>query len=279
MLRATGIGSLPFTSLDRARALLARFELPFLPELPNVVKDDLLLRRPFAGLLEDDDEPRLRAKADLDSPPLVGPGLALLAATSAPEVKVQLAGPVVLGAWVKDAKGKPLGDSPDGRALALRRIEALAKAYLAALPGRSVTVFLDEPGLAAPSAELAKAVELVRAAGARRVGVHDCGAGFRHAAAARPDILSFDTGFVDVQSCVREDALAAHAARGGDFAFGAVSTTRAHDGAKALAALRSLAAELRERCLVTPACGTALLDEARAERVHEDALELARSAR
>ncbi|MEZ0228087.1 MAG: hypothetical protein ACAI25_05635 [Planctomycetota bacterium] len=270
MLRATGIGSLPFVSLDEVRALLARFALPFLPELPNVEKDDLLLRRPFAGLLEDDDEPRLRARADLAAPIRLGPGLALLAATSAPEVKVQLAGPVVLGAWVKNAKGKPLGADAEGRRLVLDRIEALARAYLAALPGRSVTVFLDEPGLAGASVELEQALERVRAAGAHLTGVHDCGSGFRSAAAAKPDYLSFDLAYF-----ARDAAVDEHIRRGGALAVGAVSTTKAHDRAKALAALRALPADLLDRSLVTPACGAALLDPERARRVHEDALELA----
>ncbi|HZV00086.1 MAG TPA: hypothetical protein VFF73_25440, partial [Planctomycetota bacterium] len=114
--RATGIGSLPFRTLDEARALLARFELPFLPELPNVTQDDLMLRRPFAGLLEEASEtPRLRGDADLDTPPVFGPGLDLLATTRASEVKLQIAGPNTLGSWVEDARGKPLAQTAEGR--------------------------------------------------------------------------------------------------------------------------------------------------------------------
>jgi hypothetical protein len=42
-------------------------------------------------------------------------------------------------------------------------------------------------------------------------------------------------------------------------------------------ALRALPADVLARSLVTPACGAALLDEATAARVHEQALDLARS--
>ena len=271
---ATGIGSLPFRSLERARALIARFELPWLPELPNVEPDDLLLRRPFAGLLDGSEEPRLRAGVDLESPPVFGPGLALLEAVSAPVVKVQIAGPCVLGAWVKDAKGRPLGETAEGRKRILHRIELVAGTLLARLAarGKNALVFLDEPGLERPSSDLTEAVLRVHAAGGRVVGVHDCGPGFRHAIAAEPEVLSFDLAYFSLDRPIEE-----HLARGGVLALGAVSTTREHDAARALAALRALPASVLARALVTPACGTALLDEERAERVHDEALALARA--
>jgi hypothetical protein len=240
-MRATGIGSLPFRSLERARALIERFELPFLPELPNIDSKDLMLERPFAGA--------------------PGPGLALLEGTKATEVKVQLAGPTVLGTWAKE--------SP---ASALKRVEEGAKTLLARLAGRKVIVFLDEPGLEGPSSALAEAVLRVRAAGAHKVGVHDCGPGFKHAIAARPDYLSFDLAFFKPDSQVTD-----FVAQGGKLSFGAVSTTAPHDRERVLRLLRSFPPSLLEGALVTPACGTALLEEDRAESAHLEALEIARA--
>ena len=240
-MRATGIGSLPFRSLERARALVERFELPFLPELPNLDPKDLLLERPFTGT--------------------PGPGLALLEATKALEVKVQLAGPTVLATWTKE----------DPKRI-LERVEEMTRTLLARLPGRKVIVFLDEPGLERPSPSLAEAVARVRALGAHEVGIHDCGPGFKHAIAARPDYLSFDLAFFAPDAQVTE-----FVAGGGKLSFGAVSTTAPHDQGRVLRLLRSFPPWLLAGALVTPACGTALLDEDRAERLHLEALEIARA--
>ncbi len=267
---ATGIGSLPFRTADKARALLARFELPFLPELPNLERDDLMLRRPFAGLLEGDDEPRIRAGVDLEAPVVLGPGVALLEATSASTVKVQLAGPRVLREWVRDARGRPLGETAEGKALVARRFELYLRALLRRFSGRKVIVFLDEPGLDRAAEELAEAVSVARAAGAWKVGVHDCGPGFQHAAKALPDFLSFDLALFRDGPEVR-----GHLGRGGALAVGAIPTTRDFEVEEVVARLRALPAGSLEGALVTPACGTALLGEDAAGRIHEAAIAVA----
>ncbi|HZV02177.1 MAG TPA: hypothetical protein VFF73_36045, partial [Planctomycetota bacterium] len=114
------------------------------------------------------------------------------------------------------------------------------------------------------------AIERVRAAGAERVGVHDCGPRFTTALAARPDVLSFDMAFFR-----RDAAIDGHLERGGVLSFGAVSTTTAPAAADELARrLREIG--LLEGALVTPACGTALLSDDAARTVHDRALEVAR---
>jgi hypothetical protein len=269
-MRATGIGSLPFRGLEEARALLAKFELPFLPELPNVTPDDLMLRRPFAGLLDEASEtPRLRGDADLETPPVFGPGLELLVARQAQEVKLQVAGPNTLGSWVEDARGKPLAQTAEGRAFVLARIERVARALIGRFKGKRILFFLDEPGLERVG-DLAAAIERVRAAGAERIGVHDCGPRFTTALAARPDVLSFDMAFFR-----RDGAIEEHVRRGGVLSFGAVSTTTAPEAASELAR-RLTETGLLEGALVTPACGTALLGEDAARTAHERALDVAR---
>jgi hypothetical protein len=282
---STGVGSLPFTELEAARRVAFACDRPFLPELPGLDPDDGLIRRPFAGLLAPGDllEANLRAPLEtaLVAPVVLGPGAAIPGL-----LKVQLAGPCVLGSYVRDARGRPLGASPEGRALALARVEALARALLARSPG--AIVFLDEPGLASNVEDLARAVERVRAAGAARVGVHDCGPDFRRALAAKPDLLAFDFASFGESVGRGSDALAPFVRAGGALSWGVVSTlpggTRHFDAGRVAGSVREAARKLvgdeagalLGRSLVTPACGTALLPPDEAVLAHEHAGAVAR---
>ena len=251
-------------------------------------QDDGLIRRPFAGLLAPGDLLEANLRVSLDearaAPVVLGPGAAIPGA-----LKVQLAGPCVLGSYVRDARGRSLSASPEGRALALARVEAVARALLAGNP-RAIA-FLDEPGLSGNVEDLARAVDLVRAAGATKVGVHDCGPDFRKALAARPDLLAFDFASFGASVGRASDPLAAFVRAGGSLSLGVVSTlpggTRNFDAtsvaAAVLEAARRLAGDeapaLLERCLVTPACGTALLPPDEAVLAHEHASAVARILR
>ena len=148
-------------------------------------------------------------------------------------------------------------------------------------------VFFDEPGLGRDVSALKTMVDFARGLGAI-VGVHDCGPDFRNAIAAKPDLLSFD--FATYGSHVGEswDPLAEFVKAGGSLAWGAISTAptgKRFDpsitgGAIRTAALRltgsdKAARELLQRSLITPACGTALLEPEHAVSLHARAIQVA----
>lgn len=300
---ATGIGSLPFTgadALDKALELAKRFvgEVPFEFELPRRFGDEALIRRPFAGLLEPGDMTEARLK---------GASLEALATTGRPNVsyaafagtlltgkerwvKFQLAGPTVLGQFVLDRTGKPVAHTSEGRELVMAVLAKIVTSVCEAVRKDGTTTpifFFDEPGLGRDVTDLARAVEMTRDAGAI-VGVHDCGTDFRNALAARPDILSFDFASFGAHVGESWDPLGEFVKAGGALAWGAVSTAataRRFDpsvtaGAIRTAALRltgsaQAARELLQRSLVTPACGTALLEAEHAVSLHTRAIQVA----
>lgn len=293
----TSIGSLPHDDPDEAAALvLARTpELPAAPQLPGRSPKEGMIAQSAHGIpgievLDDgtlrvDDDAVVSATADglpVDAP--IGPEhdagflafLHLIQGRTDP-VKVQLTGPVTLGLSLARA-GLPYqsafavaGEAVQARGRAL--VEHVARRA----PAAPVVVFLDEPSLAAaehPGFPLAPhaLVDLLTASlsglhGAAATGVHCCGpVDWRLVIDARPDVLSLP---VALAGSLDAAALRGFLGGGGWVAWGAVPTDApvSDDVSFLWRRLVGVWCEfvregcpslpLRERSLVTPACGLA----------------------
>lgn len=307
---ATSIGSLPHTDPRAAAQLvLARHpSLPAAPELPRRARDEGVIQRSVRAL------PEVRIARDgtihvdpalqdapirpvLDDVAHAGT-LAFVDAVAASKqpprrVKMQTAGPLTLGLALFDA-GMP-------RARAFRRGAQLARAWATALedvvadrlPGTSLVLFFDEPGLVVwrdddPPLDHEAAVDILSGALAATTcttGVHACGeTAHLLALEAGPRILG-----VDVRADLLADASAIgrHLEAGGWVAWGAVPTDRPV-GDSCEPTWRSLVmlwceftrrgcdpVQLRTQALVTPACGLAHHDVDRASHLLMLAREMA----
>jgi hypothetical protein len=270
---ATGVGSLPFRSPERAvRWSLTRYrDVPFWPQLPRRSSAESMLRQfhePLAGA---------NAAA-------FGPFLRAMRGRFALAVKGQVTGPVTL--WLASGGTTTL-------AAARRESERAARDVTRALAalGPPPIVFVDEPALhelrTRPARDVARAdaairavIETIRRRGAR-AGIHTCGPPpIARLLRARPDFLGLD--FVRYRdrllAAVARRDVRAFVQRGGAFAFGIVPTAvpagfaadrvarfLVHD---LLAAFgdRRIVIDLLGRSLVTAACGTGLrsVDDERA---------------
>lgn len=299
---ATAIGSLPHRDPHAAASLALRRHpaLPAAPELPRRSPFEGMIARSVRALPEVRFRPdgTFSVEADAGEGPVqpvvddvahAGLLAFLEAAARAPEpprrVKVQTAGPLTLGVSLQRA-GMPA-------ALAFRRAAELSRAWVGALeqlvgsrlPQARAVVFVDEPALVLWRRGLApldheSAVDLLSgalAAAAGTSGVHACGdADLRLALEAGPSVLG-----VEVSPRLVEDAavIARHLDAGGWVAWGAVPTSRpVGDSCEPL--WRELVTvwceltrrgcdpvSLRTQALVTPACGLAGHDEARADHL------------
>lgn len=304
---ATSIGSLPHTDPREAVALVFERQrgLPAAPSLPNRSGREGMIGQaawgiPGVDVLPDGslsvDDLRLDAAATAESVEAVGvdgdPFVALrsfLGAVSGRRgpVKLQLTGPVTLGLALH-----ALGvEARRAFAAAGAAVQARARAMLAAAeraaPLAPLVVFVDEPGLTAamhPGFPLGPndTIDLVSSALAtiepRAVtGLHCCAAAdWKVVLQAGPQILSLPLG---VGAAEHAAVLGGFVEDGGWIAWGAVPTSGPL-GSSAVrlweqlsAAWRDLTAAgcdpvpLRERALVTPACGLAGHDEAQADLV------------
>jgi hypothetical protein len=302
----TSIGSLPHTDPDEAAALVLSLhpDLPAAPELPRRTPREGMLARaataipgvaiaPDGGLQVDvaaveaalaDGVP---GGGDLD--PEADGGLCrfleLLEGRDAP-LKVQLVGPVTLG-WALGRAGVrlPAAFAVAAGAVAVRGRAILEHAARRA-PDAPVVVFLDEPSLGAvqhPGFPLAPyaVIDLLAAAiaslhGAAAVGVHCCGpADWQMVSEAGPDVLSLPLAFA---GALDAPPLAAFLGAGGWVAWGAVPTDEPVGDDSGLLWRRLVGVWcdlaragcatglLRERALVTPACGLAGHGVTQAER-------------
>jgi methionine synthase II (cobalamin-independent) len=201
-------------------------------------------------------------------------------------VKVQLTGPVTLGLALARA-GVAWRPAFAVAAEAVRvRSRALLDQVARWAPEAPVVAFLDEPSLAVaehPGFPLAPwaVVDLLTAAisalqGAAATGVHCCGpTNWRVVIDAGPDIISLP---VALASSLEPTALAAFLGRGGWVAWGAVPTDAPVSDDVAFLWRRLVAVWcdfvragcssnlLRERAIVTPACGLASHGRSQAER-------------
>lgn len=309
---ATGIGSLPHIDPQAAvDFVLDRFpRLPAAPSLPRRHPAEGMIPQAAWGLrgvvvLADGsllvDEAAVGVDGDLDDlgvdgEPFVGLRvfLAALAGRVAP-FKVQLTGPVTLGLALHAVGVRSGLAFTVARSAVIARATALLRMARHAAPGATPVVFLDEPGLTAaldpgfplPLDDTLDLVSTALAAIEERAisGVHCCGrADWQAILQVGAQILSVPVG---AGAADHAGAFANFLERGGWIAWGAVPT----DGPLADSAdrlWRHLAAEwdqlaragcdptiLRDRAIITPACGLVGLDLPQADLVVEMAAHLA----
>jgi methionine synthase II (cobalamin-independent) len=301
---ATGVGSLPHRSVhDAAAFALREYDLPAIPTLPRRSPAEGMIAQALAGITgvtlgqygsiaidADHLDPEAPVATDLGHD-AYGGLRAFLATAAARQlrgpVKWQFTGPVTLGAALTRV-GVPAERAFAVAARAVRaHLAAITEAVAAALPASPQLVWLDEPwmgDLMSPGFPIAPdpAIDLLSTAMAileptATVGVHCCAdADVASLLAAGPAMLSIplDARLVDVAGY-----LGRFLEDGGVVAWGAVAT----DGPIATSSERSWRllsevwcelvnrgcdpVELRQRSLVTPACGLGLHSPQVAERV------------
>jgi hypothetical protein len=227
--------------------------------------------------------------------------------TSPPQFfKGQMAGPISFGLGMQDGQGKPVIHNEVA-------FDALLKGLL--LRGRwiiqrmkkvceDVILFLDEPGLSGYgsaffsveastiSRRLNEAIGEFQAQGAL-VGVHCCGnTDWSLLLKTKADIISFDAwGFLE-RFLLYPEATEDFLSRGGILAWGIVPTSeftgretveglmeKLEAGFRVLAEKGIPENTVREKCLLTPSCGTGLMSEGNAEKVMGLLAELSRQMR
>ena len=299
---ATGVGGLPHAGPADAVALSLRVhpELPAAPQLPNRSPAELMLtqavdglrgvRATASGLSFDvrsiDSEGEVETDFAGDAWVSLSTFLDAVSERTLP-IKVQLCGPVTLGfALVRAGMAPTLAGQLASRAV-IDRITALLAETRHRVPHAPLVVLLDEPSLTAwygegfpweadDTVDLLSGA-LAAAAHGAITGVHCCGATeWRLALAAGPQILSVPTA-----SGLTEDpvALATYLEEGGWIAWGALPTDGpvSRQPERYLNAVRDEWRELarggvdmellRNRALVTPACGLSGHTEAQAEEI------------
>ncbi len=310
---ATGIGSLPHRSVhDAATFALREYELPAIPTLPRRSPAEGMIAQALVGISGvtlgqygsiavdvDRLDPEAPVATDLGHD-AYGGLRAFLSTAAARQlrgpVKWQFTGPVTLGAALTRV-GVPAERAFAVAARAVRaHLGAIGAAVATALPDSPQIVWLDEPWMGElmnPGFPIAPdpAVDLLSTAMAMleptaTVGVHCCAdADVASLLAAGPAMLSIplDPRLVDVAGY-----LSRFLEDGGVIAWGAVAT----DGPIATSSERAWRllsevwcelvnrgcdpVELRQRSLVTPACGLGLHSPQVADRVMRLTREISR---
>jgi len=222
-------------------------------------------------------------------------------------VKGQVAGPLTVGLNLRDADGRVAYYRDELRELLVHALVGHVRWQVRLLSGlgRPVLLFVDEPGVGVYGqfgyititrerivADLAAVLTGIRTQGAH-TGVHSCAAcDWSLVFEAGPDVVSVDAyGFF--RSLLPYAAqLGDFLRRGGVVAWGIVPTSEAALGesvATLLARLRGQWSELstrgtpwtvlRRQALITPACGTGLLEPAVAEEIYRLTAGVARAVR
>jgi hypothetical protein len=211
-------------------------------------------------------------------------------------LKAQLSGPITFGQAIRTADGKTLLDDPELADTVVKGLGAKA-AWLAGrirALGRQPVVFLDEPGLtgfgsAFSTLDRAKVIEmlsesadLARAAGPVYIGTHVCGnTDWGMLTETTIDIISFDAfEFLD-HFLLYPEKIRAFLDRGGYVAWGIVPARgftgretapmladKLKDGWRRLADRGMDLNLIKDRALITPACGTGTLPEETALRIY-----------
>jgi hypothetical protein len=117
MIKTTGIGSLPFENVSEAIKFSMQFDIPFLPELPNLQKPESMLKLLFNISPHICLEPFLEAASDT-------------------EFKIQLPGPYTYSKCLD----MPLG-------LTINLFKTKFNLLLEKIQGKSFVFFIDEPSI------------------------------------------------------------------------------------------------------------------------------------
>lgn len=265
-LRTTGIGSLPFKSVERALDSAFRLDIPYLPQLPMRDPREFMLAQTLEGmpgiiveeqgsiLFDPDAWKKGRARWDdalfeatqrdyvrpfLPTADYVStwePFLARVRAEKKPLAKVQLAGPMTLEWTLRDAQGQlpPAGALEHVSRTILVRSLAMVDAVKEA--GAEPIVFLDEPGLYAFSRsqphhivmlqELRINVMALKRRGAR-VGLHCCSdADWGALIGLGADFVAIDVGLSLPSLLKAGEALVTWVAMGGRLGLGVIPTAQ-----------------------------------------------------
>ena len=302
----TSIGSLPHTDVDEAvRTILDLCpELPAAPQLPRRAASEGMLAQVAIGIdgVAIDDggalvvaRPRAVAAGDPSTPIDVAAWATTLAFLDAvagriTPIKVQVVGPVTLGLALLHAGVAPPLAFRTAAASVDRHVRALATIAGSSAPDAPLVMVLDEPGLVGLMGadfplEMADTIDLLSgglaAASAARpgviAGIHCCGpTDWSVVIDAGPDLLSLP---IDASATLDGAGLGVFFERGGHVAWGAVPTDRPL-GERDDVHWRALSEVwcdlsragtdplmLRDRSLITPACGLANHTPAQVTRI------------
>ena len=212
-------------------------------------------------------------------------------------LKAQLTGPVTLGQSIRTGDGTTLLDDPELADTVVKGLGAKA-AWLAARIrelGREPVVFLDEPGLTGFGSAfstldrtkvidmLSESADVARSQGQAYIGTHICGnTDWGMLTETSIDIINFDAfEFLD-NFLLYPKNIRGFLERGGYVAWGIVPAAgftgretadmladRLTTGWRRLADLGLDLDLIRERALITPACGTGTLPEDTAIRIYQ----------
>jgi hypothetical protein len=252
----TGIGSLPHGDFEQALAhVLAHYDVPFYPQLPTRAAgaaSPLMMHEVLPGakagmeLLEQlQGEPGIRGFYGLEE---------FLQRTRGRErVKMQLAGPMTLAAWL--AVDNPELPREGLTELCWQWIEKLTRKLAAMLPAGAWLMWDD--GLLARAGDAAR-FHALRAGLKVRLGLHTCtdGAAVPLLERFRGALVALDMSVVDCDGA--EAAFAAHAAAGGAVIFGAFDTRFANLDVPAGLMRARRAASLAGAAGISGGCGTGL---------------------
>ena len=222
-------------------------------------------------------------------------------------LKAQVSGPITLGQAIRTADGKSILDDPELSDTLVKGLGAKA-AWLAGqirAVGRQPVVFLDEPGLTGFGSAfstldrtrvidmLSESADLARTAGPVYIGTHVCGnTDWGMLTETSIDIINFDAfEFLD-NFLLYPEKIRAFLEKGGYVAWGIVPAAgfTGHETAEMLAgrlkdgwgrlAGRGLDLDLiKDRALITPACGTGTLPEETAYKIYRLLPQVARLVR
>jgi len=222
-----------------------------------------------------------RAKADPDFGPVY--------------LKGQVTGPITFGQAIRTAEGKSLIDDPEIADPIVKGLGAIAAWQVREInaTGRSPLIFIDEPSLTGFGSAfstlnreevirmLNETIETAHSSGPVLTGIHVCGnTDWGMVLSSNLDVINFDAfGYLDAFLLYTEDIIR-FIERGGYLAWGIVPTldysediSAAELASRLKTAILGLAGQgidlelLKNRSLITPACGLGPLSEYVAKRV------------
>ena len=211
-------------------------------------------------------------------------------------LKGQITGPLTAGFRITDTAGKPSFYDPTLREIIVKSLSAAARRQVRQLQalGLPTIIFVDDPGIynygsstavALGRREIEDSLEqiftAIRSAGGI-TGLHSCAGNDWSLVTGLPlDLISFDAYGYFSSLLVYTAHLETFFARGGALAWGIVPTSERvlqedlsslqlllETQMEALVKQGAGEAYVRNRCLITPSCGTGTLSEALAERIY-----------